>query len=116
MRTPKQFTGTAKAWTTSNWRNMDTLLQAVAKGEFEEAVGEILSYTNHDMSSSEEWAEVGVATITVTLFPREQVVEKELSGLKQQLEKVRADNHMRENAILDRISKLQAIEYVEAEQ
>jgi hypothetical protein len=36
-----------------------------------------------------------------------------LAGLKQQLEKVRADNHMRENAILDRISKLQAIEYVE---
>ena len=47
---------------------------------------------------------------TVTLHSRDTVVEKELAGLKQQLEKVRADNHMRENAILDRISKLQAIE------
>jgi hypothetical protein len=54
---------------------------------------------------------VGVATITVTLHPRDELVAKELEGLNTQLQKVRAENHMRENAILDRISKLQALEH-----
>lgn len=109
--TAPTFTGTTKVWTTSKWRGIESILHSVAEGRLDEAVCE-MSYLNHDMSSTEDWTEVGVAQITVTLHPRDVVVEKELSGLKQQLEKVRADNHMRENAILDRISKLQAIEYV----
>jgi hypothetical protein len=52
-----------------------------------------------------------MATITVTLHPRDELVAKELEGLSTQLQKVRAENHMRENAILDRISKLQALEH-----
>lgn len=110
MTTPT-FTGICKVWTTSKWRGIESVLHSVAEGRLDEAVSE-MTYINHDMSSAEDWTEVGVAQITVTLHPRDVVVEKELAGLKQQLEKVRADNHMRENAILDRISKLQAIEYV----
>jgi hypothetical protein len=112
MTTPNKFTGTVKVWTSSKWHDIAYVLDSLKEGKAEEVVGE-LNYTNHDMSDCEEWAEVGIAEITVTLHPRDTVVEKELAGLKQQLEKVRADNHMRENAILDRISKLQAIEYVE---
>ena len=36
---------------------------------------------------------------------------QQVAALNTQLQKVRAENHMRENAILDRISKLQALEY-----
>ena len=111
MTTPT-FTGICKVWTTSKWSGIESVLHSVAEGRLDEAVSQ-MTYINHDMSSAEDWTEVGVAQITVTLHPRDVVVEKELAGLKQQLEKVRADNHMRENAILDRISKLQAIEYVE---
>ena len=111
MTTPNKFTGTVKVWTTSKWRDLAYVLDSLKKGKAEDVVGE-LTYINHDMSNTEDWTEVGTAEITVTLHPRDIVVEKELAGLKQQLEKVRADNHMRENAILDRISKLQAIEYV----
>jgi hypothetical protein len=111
MTAPNKFTGTAKVWTTSKWRDLDYVLDTLKSGEFDKAASE-LTYINHDMSDAEDWTEVGIAEITVTLHPRDIVVEKELAGLKQQLEKVRADNHMRENAILDRISKLQAIEYV----
>jgi hypothetical protein len=110
MSTPITFTGTAKVWTTSKWRDISYVTDCLAKNKTEELVGE-LSYINHDMSTTEDWTEVGIAEITVTLHPRDVVVEKELSGLKQQLENVRAENHMRENAILDRISKLQALEY-----
>jgi hypothetical protein len=110
MSNPVQFTGTAKAWTTGKWRDIESVLHTVKGGEVDQAVSD-MTYTNHDMSATEEWVEVGVATITVTLHPREVLFERELEGLNAQLAKVRADNHMRENAILDRISKLQAIEY-----
>lgn len=110
MTKPIQFTGTTKVWTTSQWRNVEHILHIVKEGSFDEAASK-MTYINHDMSRIEGWAEVGVATITVTFHPRDEIVAKELEGLNTQLQKVRAENHMRENAILDRISKLQALEY-----
>jgi hypothetical protein len=110
MSTPITFTGTTKAWTTSQWRDIDHILHIVKEGELDEAAS-ALTYINHDMSDADGWVEVGMATITVTLYPREELVAKELDGLNAQLQKVRADNQQRENAILDRISKLQALEW-----
>lgn len=110
MSNPVQFAGTAKVWTTSEWRGIESVLHTVKGGNLDQAVSD-MTYTNSDMSDAEDWVEVGVATITVTLHPREELVAKELEGLNAQLAKVRADNHMRENAILVCISKLQAIEY-----
>ena len=110
MNTPVKITGTSKAWTTSKWRSIDDVQRLISEGKLDEAVNE-LSFSRSDMSDVEDWVEVGVAEITVTFFAREQVVAKELKGLNAQLEKVRAENHMRENLILDRISKLQALEY-----
>jgi hypothetical protein len=110
MSTPIQFTGTVKAWTTRQWRNIDHILHLAKEGDFDEAASG-MTYTNNDMSSTDGWAEVGMATITITLHPRDELVAKELDGLSTQLQKVRAENHMRENAILDRISKLQALEH-----
>ena len=110
MSTPIQFTGTTKVWTTSQWRDVEHILHTIKGGEFDEAAS-AMTYINHDMSDTEGWVEVGVATITVTFHPREELVAKELEGLNTQLQKVRAENQQRENAILDRISKLQAITY-----
>ena len=110
MSTPITFSGNVKVWTTSKWRNIDYVLDALKQGETQELVSN-LSYVNHDMSDAEDWAEIGVATISITLHPQDDIVSKELQGLNAQLQKVRADNVMRENAILDRISKLQALEY-----
>ena len=110
MSTPIQFTGTVKAWTTSQWRNVDHILHWVKEGDFDEAASG-LTYTNNDMSSTDGWVEVGMATIAITLHPRDELVAKELEALSTQLQKVRAENQQRENAILDRISKLQALEH-----
>ena len=110
MNAPVKITGTAKAWTTSKWRWIEEINHMIAEGENDEVISG-LAYINHDMSGTEEWAEVGIAEITVTFYPRDTVVAKELKGLNTQLQKVRAENHMRENAILDRISKLQALEF-----
>ena len=110
MSNPVQFTGTAKVWTTSEWRGIESVLHTVKGGNLDQAVSD-MTYINHDMSATEGWVEVGVATITVTLHPREELVAKELEGLNTQLQKIRAENQQRENAILDRISKLQALEW-----
>ena len=106
-----QATATIKAWTTSKWRTIEHVEQLINEGNPTEALASLV-YTNADMSDTEDWTEVGTAEVTVTFYPRDTVVAKELDGLKAQLERVRADNHLRENAILDRISKLQAITYV----
>ena len=106
--TPITFTVNTRAWRTNSWTTFDELVRAVEEGRAD-AIN--LMYINNNMSDCEGWAEVGTAQITVTLFDRDTVMGKELEGLKAQLQTVRADNHMRENAILDRISKLQAIEY-----
>ena len=110
MTAPITFTGTVKAWTTCKWHKIDHVLHTIKAGELDEAAS-VLTYTNNDMSDIEDWVEVGVATITVTLHPRDELVAKELDGLNTQLQKVRAENQQRENAILDRISKLQALEH-----
>lgn len=110
MTKPIQFTGTTKAWTTSKWQGIDTILHMVKEGKANEAAA-ALTYLNHDMSDTDGWAEVGIATITVTFYPRKELVAKELEGLNLQLQQVRASNQQRENAILDRISNLQAISY-----
>lgn len=110
MNTPVKITGNAKVWTTSKWSGIDEINRLISEGKNDEAIS-AMTYIDHDMSGVEEWTEVGVAEITVTFHPRDIVVAKELDGLNAQLEKVRAENHIRENAILDRISKLQALEY-----
>jgi hypothetical protein len=101
---------TLKAWTTSRWQSPSQIESLVREGKAQEALGQLM-YTNSDMSDHEDWTEIGVAEVSVTFHPREEIVAKELEGLQAQLEKVRADNHMRENAILERISNLQALTY-----
>jgi hypothetical protein len=58
---------------------------------------------------------IGTVVVTVTLFPKAEIHTQELAVLNKALQKVRAENHVRENAILDRISKLTAIGYEVAE-
>lgn len=56
---------------------------------------------------------IGVATVTIELFSKDEITNKQLEALQRQLQTVRAENQQRENAILDQISKLQAISYDE---
>lgn len=106
---PLTATGTLRAYITSKWDSIDDILDLVSKGKASQALS-TMGFAAHDMTES-GWNEVGIAEVTITFHPIETVAAKELEALKKQLEKVRAENHVRENAILDRISKLQAITY-----
>lgn len=54
---------------------------------------------------------VGTATLVVELHDPKDIHAGKVAALQEQLQAVRADNHRKENAILDAISKLQAIDY-----
>jgi hypothetical protein len=108
MNQPTEFSGTLKAWTRP-YENDDLsrAMQLLASGKNNDAL-EVLAYTNLDMTDT-GWIEVGTATINVRLIEPDLVISRQLAGLKTQLQTVRAENQQRENAILNRISKLQAI-------
>jgi hypothetical protein len=57
------------------------------------------------------YTQIGTAVVTVTLFSKEELHNTQLTALNKALENVRAENQVRENEILDRISKLTAIGY-----
>ena len=104
-----KVTGHLKAWTTNAWDNYDRVQEHADKGENDEVVN-LLSFSMCDMSHVTNWTEVGVATITVEFYPREQVVAKQIEGLSEQLRQHRIKAHEAEQAILSQISKLTAID------
>ena len=59
------------------------------------------------------FAPIGTATVTIELHTNDQIMAAKIEALQAQLQTVRAENQQRENAILDKISKLQAISYDE---
>lgn len=59
------------------------------------------------------YTQIGTATVTIELHTNDQIMAAKLESLQAKLQTVRAENQERENAILDKISKLQAISYDE---
>lgn len=104
-----EFTTTAYA--TSEY-SMRELIDGIAKNDHQKS-GEAMSFTTYDMSTADGWVKVGKARITVEVLPIEDMQSAQLAALKAKLQAVRAENQQRENAILDAISKLTALEYVE---
>lgn len=56
---------------------------------------------------------VGEATVTVEYFDDATIHKSQLTAINAELQAVRADNQKRENEVLDKLSKLQALTYVE---
>lgn len=69
-----------------------------------------LGFANHDMSGS-GWVRVGTAKIEVELVPPDSLAAEELRSLNKQLDELREVHRQAQQAILDRISKLQALPF-----
>lgn len=54
---------------------------------------------------------IGDAEVVITFRRPEEIVRGQLDSLKTQLQQERADSQMRQNAIQEQISKLQALEW-----
>lgn len=106
---PITITGTIPAWLTGTHYTLDKVMRE------EKDPAELLSrlgFSNYDMDSgSHPWVKVGSAEITVTLFPQEEVVAEQVKVLNAELQRERAESQVRQNGILDRISKLQALSF-----
>lgn len=85
------------------------LVNALAKSDFALA-GRAISPAFTDMTE-QGWIKVGTAHITVELLDPKDIQNEQLAALQAQLQKERADSQMRQNAILEQISKLQALEW-----
>lgn len=83
-------------------------------------LNDILSGKKAPTTTTNKWEDftgytyLGPCVISVECAPVDDVVTAHVEELKRSLQHVRADNQRRENAILDQISKLQALTYVEA--
>lgn len=83
-------------------------IEDVANGE---CLPQIIADNESIYYEQQGYSLIGTATITVELHTEDQLMAAKLAALKEQLQAVRAENQQRENAILDQISKLQAINY-----
>lgn len=54
---------------------------------------------------------IGTAEVTVTLHSSDEIVQNQIASLQTQLQDARAQAHKAEQAILEKISKLQALTY-----
>lgn len=81
-------------------------LKAVVEGKTTPLLAELDGSSYFD---GEGYARIGTATVTVELHTENEIAANQLAALQKQLKVVRAENQQRENAILDQISKLQAL-------
>ena len=82
--------------------------EQIIKGE---AIPTMSINQRSDYFESEGYTLIGRATVTVALYSEDKMREQQLEALKGALQRERAATEVRQNAILDSISKLQAIEY-----
>lgn len=107
----KKFTGTIKVWLPAKeFYSADDLAADTASGK--NVMGQV-HFARGDMSKMMGWLEVGMATVEVTLHPLEEMTISQLEALQAELHAHRADAKVRENEILNRISKLQATQYTQ---
>lgn len=101
-----KHTYTAKAFINPEW---DTV-ESVKEGRSQP------SLTTGDGSyyKGEGYVCIGEATVTIDLIDPNAFHSEHLEALNAKLQVTRAENQKRENAILDQISKLQALTFVEA--
>jgi hypothetical protein len=103
-----KVTATVGAWLPS-YTSPDDLLTALRAGKNDEAA-RLMHFSPADMTSS-GWTRVGDAHVTVELLPHDEQVAKAVASLRQMLEAERIESQRRQMAILDRISKLQALTF-----
>jgi hypothetical protein len=103
------ITATLNAWTTSQWR-MDNLMRFLKDGKQDEAVDELSFSLGDGMGRGENpWTLVGTAEIRVSLVSQDEMVASQLTALRAELDHHRAAWLTKQQEIMERISKLQAL-------
>jgi hypothetical protein len=108
MNNPITITATLPAWVTSS-RRVSAMLDAVKDGKHQ-AAAEDMYFTASEMDKGDSpWTRVGEADVTVRLFSRDELVTSQLRTLQNELDHARAEWLTKQQALLEQISKLQAL-------
>lgn len=72
----------------------------------------MLTNTKGDyFDKSGDYLMIGKATVTLEVIKPEEIHGKQVESLRQQLQKMRAEHQKAQNALIDQISKLEALTY-----
>lgn len=96
-----EITYTAGAYMNPRWHRIESIV--IGKDT------PTLSSSDPKYMRKEGYVLIGEATVTVRLLPADERTRRELEALNAQLQAMRAEHHRAQQAILDRISKLQAL-------
>jgi hypothetical protein len=106
MSTPITITATLPAWASCSY-TASKMLRHLKAGEQQKAA-DALFFASTDMGPS-GWVRVGEADLTVRVHSESAIVAGQLQALQRELDNARAEWMTKQQEILERISKLQAL-------
>jgi hypothetical protein len=109
MNEPITITATVAAWVSSGYTQRD-LMAAIEVGDSVAAIN-ALTFCETSEEDFGDFLRVGEAEVTVTLIPRNEQAALMVKALQDKLEEERGKWLERQQAILNEISKLQALTY-----
>lgn len=102
------ITATMPAWL-PEFYSLDSMLDKIKAGKHAGVV-DMLWFTEGDMSKGERpYTLIGEAEVVVKIMPRDQLAAAQVKALQAELDHARAQWLTKQQSILDRISKLQAL-------
>jgi hypothetical protein len=112
MSKPIEITATVAVWLPNySRRDFQSILE---RGNSLRIIDALQFYGPPDKKDFSDYVRVGEADITVRLIPKDEQTRLMVQALQKQLTEERVKWHERQEAILAEISKLSALEYVEA--
>ena len=110
MNEPITITATVAAWVSSGYNQRD-LMAAIEVGDSVAAINALALFGETSKEEFGDFLRVGEAEVTVTLIPRNEQAALMVKALQDKLEEERGKWLERQQAILNEISKLQALTY-----
>lgn len=83
-------------------------MESVLRGESLPAISDLEGGSYFE---KEGYPLIGEVTLTITMHSHDKIVQSQIEALNKQLQSERAESQRRQNAILDKIGKLQALTF-----
>lgn len=110
MNDPIKITASVSVWLSSCY-TVHELLTAIKEGNGEKVAEMTLTYGPPEKDTFSDLSKAGIAEITYNIFPRDQLTRAQIATLHNELEQARLAFASKQAEILERISKVQALEF-----
>jgi hypothetical protein len=110
MSKPITIAATVPAWLPDHER-VDSVMRAIKDGRHGDAISRLHLSTCDMGKGRNPWTRIGEAQVSLTLAPKDDIVAAQLKTLQMELDHARAEWLTKQQEIMERISKLQALPY-----